>query len=93
MYARLYCTLLLNPAPLQTSLQASYTTHTNFSPARDRFRRALSVEGLDQRRWGNGGGDGRLGEWCGGDGRLGEWSGDVGGWVNGLERWEVGLVV
>ena len=41
------------PGPLQTSLQASYTTHTNFSPAQERFRRALSVEGLDQRRWGN----------------------------------------
>ena len=48
-----FTALLLNHAPLQTSLQASYTTHTNFSPARDRFRRALSVEGLDQRRWGN----------------------------------------
>ena len=49
-----FTALLLNHAPLQTSLQASYTPHTNFLPARDHFWRVLSVEGLDQRRWGNG---------------------------------------
>ena len=32
-----FTSLLLNHAPLQTSLRASYTPHTNFLPARDPF--------------------------------------------------------